>query len=469
MLAAASAAGISAGTLLSSATGAPLVREGIALVVLGVVVAVATVRLDYWSVVVVGVAAVVGLLFHTLTGHANAAGTWHLFNVFVQWAHVVSVGVWIGGLVWLLVDVAHGVAGHEEDVRRYSGVAGVALFVVLGSGILRAIDLLGGWGHLGRLISTGWGTALLWKLGLFVLLAGLGAWNRFVNVRDIEGRGARGLRRIVTAEVVVAAAIFGVTGVLAGLAPAAFAAQASATQAPSSLVVRGADFATTMRVTLTLTPGDVGANHVEPPRRRLRHGRADRREDRHDDPHARGSPRRRHVEPGAQEERHHLAGGLHGVRSAGNVRCRRDRPDGDQRNRDRPESDAAHASATPTPTATVSPSVSCIPGTGNEPTICTTTLPDGNKVQTYVDPGTAGINNVHFTVFDTKGNELPISSASATATPSQGSAEKLPLKRLSAGHFVGTRKLASGTWTFALNATANDGSTVQMSFTQEIK
>ena len=311
VLAQANAAGVSVGSLLSSETGAPLVREGIALAVLGVVVAVAAVRLDYWS----GRRRRRDGRRRAAVPHARRprerGRTWHWFNLFVQWAHVVSVGVWIGGLVWLLVDVARGVAGREERRspllgRRRRGAVRRARHgdpardrPARRLGAPRPADL-------DRV-----GTALLWKLGLFVLLAGLGAWNRFVNVRDIEGRGARGLRRIVTAEVVVAAAIFGVTGVLAGLAPAAYAARRAR---PGPAVAR--------RPRRRLRHddarhADAHARHrrgepPEPSRHRLRHRRADRREDGHDAPHPREPPGGRHVEPRAQEERNDVAGRLPG-------------------------------------------------------------------------------------------------------------------------------------------------------------
>src|SRR5207342_575244 len=49
-----------------------------------------------------------------------------------------------------------------------------------------------------------------------------------------------------------------------------------------------------------------------------------------------------------------------------------------------------------------------IPG---QPTVYSIGLPDGAQLQTYVDPGTAGTNAVHFTFFDRNGNEMRITDA----------------------------------------------------------
>ena len=44
-----------------------------------------------------------------------------------------------------------------------------------------------------------------------------------------------------------------------------------------------------------------------------------------------------------------------------------------------------------------------IPG---QPTVYSIALPGGSQLQTYVDPGKSGTNAVHFTFFDAAGNEM---------------------------------------------------------------
>src|SRR5262249_56562128 len=69
------------------------------------------------------------------------------------------------------------------------------------------------------------------------------------------------LRRSVSWELVLAAAILAVTAVLSELPPASYVVAAAQQVArPQRVVVRGSDFATTVRVQLTASPGTVGTN-----------------------------------------------------------------------------------------------------------------------------------------------------------------------------------------------------------------
>src|SRR5207247_316943 len=96
-------------------------------------------------------------------------------------------------------------------------------------------------------------------------LVALGARNRYANLPAVTGRGerVRSLRRTVGAEVTLAVGIFGVTGVLTQLPPAAHVAAAAPSPGPAQVVVTGSDFATSVRVRLTVMPGTVGPNHFE--------------------------------------------------------------------------------------------------------------------------------------------------------------------------------------------------------------
>ena len=49
-----------------------------------------------------GLAGGAGMLVHALAGHAAGPSSLHPLNLLAQWAHLAAVGVWIGGLVWLL-------------------------------------------------------------------------------------------------------------------------------------------------------------------------------------------------------------------------------------------------------------------------------------------------------------------------------------------------------------------------------
>jgi copper transport protein len=243
--------------LFSSPTGHRLRTQGLAVGLAGVAVGWAYVRRSRRSLALVGLAAAAAMLARAGAGHANASSV-RWFTVGVQWLHLVSVGVWIGGLVWLLVAVRRGDPGRGPGLaRRFSTVAGYTLVVVVLSGVARALDEVGAWTWL---FDTRFGVTLLVKLGLFAALVLLGALSRFRHVPEAGAHSTRGLRRVVRGEVAVAAGVLGATAVLAGLPPAATVAAASRSSPPGDVEVTGQDYGTSMRVRLVVSPGSAGPN-----------------------------------------------------------------------------------------------------------------------------------------------------------------------------------------------------------------
>src|ERR687892_316320 len=188
--------------------------------------------------------------------HAGAAESWRWLKLGTQWVHIVAVAIWVGGLVWLLL----GTWGRESEERaqavgRFSFLAGFALAGVAATGALRAIQEVG-WSP-GRLFDTGFGLTVVAKSALFGGLILLGAYNRFRVVPALAA-GARRLgtlRRTVGGEITLATGVFGVTGIMAGLAPPTQYAAVTAPPSPDQVVVSGNDFAQTVRVRLTAQPG----------------------------------------------------------------------------------------------------------------------------------------------------------------------------------------------------------------------
>jgi hypothetical protein len=103
-----------------------------------------------------------------------------------------------------------------------------------------------------------------------------------------------------------------------------------------------------------------------------------------------------------------------------------------------------------------------------QPDLYTITLSGGVEIQAYNDPGATGPNQLHMTVFDAAGKELPLTSATMTALPPQGAPLKLDARRFSPGHFVASENLTPGSWRFELSATTVDGQTLIASFDQTI-
>jgi copper transport protein len=201
------------------------------------------------------------MLVHALAGHADAPSSLRPLHLAEQWVHMLAVGAWVGGLVWLLLGIrGMGHSERTEAVRRYSGIAGIALGIVALTGLLRAVSEVG---SVGGLFTTPYGRTLLVKVSLVAVLALLGALNRFRLIPALSTRdeAVRPFRRAVRSEVAVATGVLAVTAVLVGLAPA-FAS--GPTPGPGSagpgVTLSGSDYATTVTVRLTIDPGTVGKN-----------------------------------------------------------------------------------------------------------------------------------------------------------------------------------------------------------------
>jgi copper transport protein len=127
--------------------------------------------------------------------------------------------------------------------------------VVLATGLVRGLVEVG---SLGALFNTSYGVTLLIKVGLVVILVALGALNHFRWVPALRTRdgAARSFRLNSSGELALAAAVLLATAVLTGFAPASSAVAS----APAVVTATGNDYATTLRVTLTASPGVAGRN-----------------------------------------------------------------------------------------------------------------------------------------------------------------------------------------------------------------
>jgi copper transport protein len=448
---------VSIGTLLGSQTGRPLIwmLAGGAATLAACLVASRTISRA--TLVVAGVAAAATMLIRALGGHAdNADPVW--FEVSAQWIHFMAVGVWIGGLVpiLLLLRERRDAEPPAAEVRRYSFMAGIALAVVLVTGFLRMVSELGGLAKVAAIFSTSYGTTLAIKIAVVLGLIALGAWNRYRSVPRV-GEDAGMLRRVMTVEVAVAVGVFALTGVLTGLPPNPPATPAS--QAPQSVSAAGSDFATTIKVTLTATPGTPGPNTFDVGVRDYDTGAPA-------DATAVSLHFALQGQPDVGGGQLDLKAGVAGDWSAQstdlslagtwnvNVLVQR----------------GASATEIPLNLTTRSPPQQLVvtPPQNGLPALYTITVAGGDQLQAYNDPGAAGTNQLHLTAFDDTGSELPLKSASITATPPGGTAEQLKTQRFGAGHFVASVNLTAGEWHFDLEATAKDGTGLQGYFDQTI-
>jgi copper transport protein len=441
------AAGVGIGRLLGTPIGAAILLRTAAVVGVGLAVVVA-VRLPgpaRGALVLGGAMAAAGSLAHVAAGHAGAADRPTL-EIAAQWVHVVASGVWLGGLGALLA----GIRGEPGDaktraVRRFSAAAGVAFFVVAGTGVVRAVEEIPTWSDL---FSSAYGRLVVTKVALLLALGALGARNRYRNVPRAS-RTLLGLRRVSGGELTLAVAVLGVAALMASVSPPY---EGAAGRASPEVVVSGTDFARSVRVRLSAQPGTAGPNQFQV------------RLSEPDDGAAVGADR-------VALRFSYLGGGDVGPATL------ELRPTGEGRFTAR----GSNLSLAGRWEVTVilqrgagSTEIPLVLGTscgarslGGEPTIYSVDLPSGS-VQGYLDPGAAGQNEVHVTYFDDAGTELEVED-DATITASRG-ADSMGLepRRLGPGHFVAGAELEAGRWRFDFAATATDGSPLAACFEQMI-
>lgn len=449
------ALGVSMSDLLSSSTG----RDFLWLLGGVTFAAVASIdaarRSDRTSLLVVGVAASLAMLIRAVGGHASA-GTAPALEIGLQWFHFMAASVWMGGLLlaFLAVRASRDAEPSVAEIRRYSSLAGYAVAVVLVTGVLRATEEVGGFSTLLHLFTTSYLTTLDIKVSVVLLLIGLGAINRY---RSIPRMGASTglLRRVMAIELVGALGVFGLTGTLTGLSPRPPVTPPA--PEPPHVTLAGSDFATTMKVTLVVSPGAAGPNGFDAEVTDFDSGAPLDATD--------VSLRFEPVgQPGvgvstlklAHHGEHWMANGsqvsIAGVWTITVV-----------------VQTASSGTEIPLTFVTQIPDQSVTVATAaGQPDIYTIAFPGGDQIQMYNDPGHAGTDELHLTAFDTDGTELPLAHATMVAVGPDGTASTPQPRRFSTGHFVGDLTLAAGDWTFFVRATTRDGRVLVASFEQTI-
>jgi len=236
-----------------------------------------------------------------LVGHTRGYGPVPLVLT-ADLLHLTVAAVWLGGLIGLVVvirsagrpartapargaaargDAARGgatltrslprsrVADAAEVLTRFSTLAAGLVAALAVSGVLLAWRILGSWS---ALVDTGYGVALLVKLGVVLLAVAAAGYNRFVLRPAVaaDPTGAAGwvrLRRCVTAEAGLLVAVLAVTGALVNASPTLPDAAGSTGSAGAGAGVPTPIEQTVPlgagQVTARLTPGTVGINSLE--------------------------------------------------------------------------------------------------------------------------------------------------------------------------------------------------------------
>jgi putative copper resistance protein D len=147
----------------------------------------------WWPGRVVGLGLALGVaLTSALTGHAADWGD-RSFTVLVDWLHAVAATTWTGGLFGLAIALGPSSELLGTVARRFSRLAGYCLLVVVASGVYNACVQVP---TLASLWTTTYGVALLLKVLLALVLAFLGAVNRYLVLPSAGARRPRRLGRL---------------------------------------------------------------------------------------------------------------------------------------------------------------------------------------------------------------------------------------------------------------------------------
>ncbi|HEX6713791.1 MAG TPA: copper resistance protein CopC [Thermoleophilaceae bacterium] len=225
------------GTLLDSSAGDGLLKRGAALIGCGTALEFArSPRRRRLGLGLAGLLALLAIEAHVATGHASVSPA----RVIFQFAHFGAAGVWIGGLVALLLGRRRSI-----DVRRFSRIAGAAFGVVVVTGALRAVEQVP---SPAQLVTSAYGRMILVKVALVVPIA-LFAWR---NRRAVVSGRLGNLVRTSRAELGLAGGALLAAAVLGALAPPVVTRAAG----PRGLLATGQAGATAIRLTTTSTePG----------------------------------------------------------------------------------------------------------------------------------------------------------------------------------------------------------------------
>jgi copper transport protein len=438
------AAEVGFGEFLPTTVGRALLYRGGAIALAGAGLVAASVWAGWRrpALLLAGAAAAGAVLAHVVAGHAAARGELAWAKVIAQWIHFTAVGVWLGGLAALLVGV-RGRPGQDKAsaVHRFSAVAAYALAAVAATGLVRAVNEVASWN---ALFTTGYGQFVLVKVGLLLVLAGLGAINRWRNVPRADS-SLRGLRTVSRGELALAVGALGAAAILATLVPPAQVPAEA--RAPAALTATGSDFATSVRARLELTPAVPGPNRFDL-------GVTD---------YDTGEPVSAQrvslsflhlVGEHAAESRLDLrpAGAGRYVATGSNLAI-----EGPwevtvlvQR--------GADAVEVPLQLATLCEAVE-IPGEGDQPTIHAVEVPETGSVEGYLIPLDGGEAEVHFTFLDAQGAALRVEGNPTISAWQPGQDPQiLQPEFLSRGHYFGVAHLGPGHWRFDGTASSEETS-----------
>jgi copper transport protein len=169
-----------------------------------------------------------------LSGHAIAAPKHRSISVALDIIHVIAAGAWLGGLFAVTIagiPAAVAVGGSGEAPRSSTLIAALVNafrpVALVSATMVMASGAVGGWlrlGSLGALIHSGYGRALLIKLGFVALVLAGGAFNWLrmrgtLSQRDAAAPAVAAFRRSAWLELSAGILVIVATAVLVAARP----------------------------------------------------------------------------------------------------------------------------------------------------------------------------------------------------------------------------------------------------------
>jgi len=154
----------------------------------------------------------ISLLPIALSGHASGTSG-HAMAVNAMGLHLVSVSIWVGGLIALLLFRAFGLVSLDL-VKRYSTLALVGFGLMAASGVSSATLRI----HSFAQLLSAYGLLVLAKVGLLAILGVIGFWHRRRLIASGVESNSR-FWRLAAVEVAVMGAAIGIATALSKTAP----------------------------------------------------------------------------------------------------------------------------------------------------------------------------------------------------------------------------------------------------------
>lgn len=153
-----------------------------------------------------------------MSGHAMGVDSWRTAAVTADALHTLAAGSWIGTLAVILMGAGFDAGGEQSPAAFGAQIQRFSPLALTAGGTLVAMGFGLSWTHLtdiSDLWTTGYGRVLSGKIGLVLVILGLGFWNwrQGVPVSDRE-EGVRVIRRRGAWEVGLAAGVIVLTAIL---------------------------------------------------------------------------------------------------------------------------------------------------------------------------------------------------------------------------------------------------------------